>query len=434
MEPQGKQFSRKDAKSAKETGEVFSLSIQFGNSIETEENRTNGNAEAQRRRDAEFRRSVERSDTGNCNCFFKAKKLNNGLIKLNREPHIQRQHRLHGLSPVFPSLRLCVSALISSSNTTHFRKNLGLRFRFGCGQRAALGALRSIGVLAAVMLLGCGVEDSAAPAVAPSPERIISMSPALTETLFALGLGEKIVGVTRFCLYPEEVLGIPKVGGYLDPNWEAIVALKPDLVVLMESHTGAESRLAGLGIRTVRVNQQKVGDILGSFQQLAEVCGVSDRGESLRAEVEESLERIRLTVEGRPEPRVLVSVGRAPGLGHLSTVWAVGPGTFLDDALSLAGGVNVVPGGVAGAYPEISTEGLLYMDPDDILDVIPELEAGGMAPETALADWQSLGAVRAVREGRVHVLGRHCLSIPGPRVAEVVEAFARVLHPEVEWW
>ncbi len=289
-------------------------------------------------------------------------------------------------------------------------------------------------VLLAVGLLGCGAEDFVPAAVAPPPERIVSMSPALTETLFALGLGDRVVGVTRFCLYPDEVLGIPKVGGYLDPNWEAIVTLEPDLVVLMESHSGAESRLSGLGIRTVRVNQQKVADILASIQQLAEVCGVPDRGELLRADVEQRLERIRRAVSGRSEPRVVVSVGRSPGSGRLSTVWAVGPGTFLDDALSLAGGVNAVPGGVAGAYPEISAEGLLHLDPDDILDVIPELEDSGMAVEAALADWQSLGAVRAVREGRVHVLGRHCLSIPGPRVAEVVEAFARVLHPEVEWW
>ncbi len=291
-----------------------------------------------------------------------------------------------------------------------------------------------LGVILAIGLLGCGGEDSVPAAVVPSPERIVSMSPALTETLFALGLGDRVVGVTRFCLYPEEAVGIPKVGGYLDPNWEAIVTLEPDLVVLMESHSGAMSRLSGLGIRSVRVNQQKIADILASFQQLAEVCGVPDRGEELRAEVEQRLERIRKAVLGRSQPRVLVSVGRAPGSGRLSTVWGVGPGTFLDDALRLAGGVNAVPGGVAGAYPEISTEGLLHLDPDDILDLIPELEGSGMAVEAALADWQSLGAVRAVRQGRVHVLGRHCLSIPGPRVAEVVETFARVLHPEVEWW
>ncbi len=291
-----------------------------------------------------------------------------------------------------------------------------------------------IGVILVVALLGCGTEDSAPAGVAPPPERIVSMSPALTETLFALGVGDRVVGVTRFCLFPEETLEIPKVGGYLDPNWEAIVALEPDLVVLMESHAGAESRLSGLGIRTVRVNQQNVADILASFQQLADVCGVPDRGEALRAEVEQSLERIRSTVEGRSEPRVIVSVGREPGSGRLAAIWAAGPGTFLDDALRLAGGINVVPGGVVGAYPEITTEGLLHLDPDDILDVIPELETSGIASDAALADWQSLEAVRAVREERVHVLGRHCLSIPGPRVAEVVEAFARALHPEVEWW
>ncbi len=288
-------------------------------------------------------------------------------------------------------------------------------------------------MLLAVMLLGCGVEDPRPVSVSPPPERIISMSPALTETLFALGLGDRIVGVTRFCLYPEEALTLPKIGGYLDPSWEAIVALEPDLVVLMESHTEAESYLAGLGIRTVRIDQQGVADILASFQQLAGACGVPGRGDALRVEVEESLERIRVTVAGRPEPRVLVSAGRQPGSGRLLTVWAAGPGAFFDDVLKLAGGVNVVPGGVAGAYPEISIEGLVQMDPDDIIDVIPELEASGMDVGTALGDWQGLRSLRAVREGRVHILGRHSLSIPGPRVAEVVESFARALHPEAPW-
>ncbi len=292
---------------------------------------------------------------------------------------------------------------------------------------------RPLGVMLVVMVLGCGAHEPAVPEACGPPERIVSMSPALTETLFALGLGDRVVGVTRFCLWPEEALVLPKIGGYLDPNWEAIVALKPDLVVLMESHQEAEMRLGQLGIPTVRVDQKRVDDILASFQQLAAACGVADRGDALRAEVEESIERVQSTVAGRPKPSVIISSGRQPGSGRLRTFWVAGPGTFLDDVLSLAGGTNVVPGGVAGGYPEISVEGLLHMDPDDIIDVVPELEANGVGIETALADWQDLQSLRAVRGGRVHVLGGHFLSIPGPRVAEVVETFARVLHPEAPW-
>lgn len=284
-----------------------------------------------------------------------------------------------------------------------------------------------------VALLGCRVDNPGPATNASSPTRIVSMSPGLTETLFALGLGDRVVGVTRFCLFPEEAVGLPKVGGYLDPNWEAIVALRPDLVVVMESHSEAQARLERLGIRTARFNQQKVNEILRSFQTLAAVCGVPDRGDALRLAVEQKLEHIRVTVEGRPEPRVIMSVGREAGSGPLATVWAAGPGTFLDDALSFAGGVNVVPGGVTGAYPEITAEGLLQLDPDDILDVIPELEADGISAEKALRDWQGLRSLRAVRQGKVHVLGRHSYSIPGPRVAEVVEAIARALHPEAPW-
>lgn len=302
--------------------------------------------------------------------------------------------------------------------------------------RQVMPVWAGIGIVLILGMVACGIEDMA-PQSSPSaeiPERIVSMSPALTETLFALGLGDRLVGVTRFCLYPEEARQIPRVGGYLDPNWEAIVALEPDLVVLMESHGGAESRLAELGLRTIRVHQENVGEILSSFQHVAEVCGVASRGAALRAEVQGKLERIHSVLEGSPRPHAIVSVGRMAGSGRLTSVWAAGPGTFMDDALRLAGGINVVPGGLAGSYPEITEEGILQLDPDHIIDVIPELGESGLSAEAAQADWQSMEAVRAVREGRVHVIGGHYMSIPGPRVAEVVEAFARALHPEVAWW
>jgi iron complex transport system substrate-binding protein len=288
-------------------------------------------------------------------------------------------------------------------------------------------------VVLAMISVGCGTGDSRAQLEKSVPNRIVSMSPALTETLFELGLGDRVVGVTRYCLYPKGALEIDKIGGYLDPNWEAIVTLKPDLVVLMESHIDAERRLAELGIRSVRVTQHRVVDILDSIELIADACGVPGRGSDLRAEVESRLDRIRKVVGGFSPSRVMISVGRRPGGGGLASVWAVGPGTFLDDALGYAGGINVISGEVAGDYPEISVEGMVHLDPDDILDIVPELEGSGIDVETALEDWQGLRILRAVREDRVHILGRHYLTIPGPRVAEVVEAFARALHPEASW-
>ncbi len=128
------------------------------------------------------------------------------------------------------------------------------------------------------------------------------MSPGLTETLFALGVGDRVVGVTRFCNFPPEAASRARVGGFLDPNWEAIVALEPDLVVLMESHLDVEARLAGLGIASLKVDQHDVESALASFELLANACGVGDRGVELRRLVATSFKRSRTGPGARLDP------------------------------------------------------------------------------------------------------------------------------------
>ena len=259
------------------------------------------------------------------------------------------------------------------------------------------------------------------------------MSPGLTETLFALGVGDRIVGVTRFCMYPVEAQEIPRIGGYLDPNWEAIIALRPDLVVLMESHRQAEERLTSFGLRSMNIDQHDIPSILESFEILGRVCGVKKNGENLRQSVEEKLSRTQMIVSSLPRPQVLVSIGREAGSGRIGSVWAAGAGTFFDDILKMAGGENALGKTHVGAYPEISREGLLHLDPDIILDVFPDLEERGLSVEAVVEDWADLEALTAVRQMRVHVLSQPFMTIPGPRVGEVVETVAKTLHPEVDW-
>lgn len=297
-----------------------------------------------------------------------------------------------------------------------------------------IGRPRAVGLLVLFMMSAgaCSHERSRTPESAV-PHRIVSMSPALTETLFALDLGDRVVGVTRFCLEPEAARQLPKVGGFMDPNWEAVVSLDPDLVVLMESHAAAERRLRSLGLPTQRVSQASTTDILASIRSLALTCGVPERGERLCRSIERDLAEIEEIMANREPRRTVISVGRQPGTGPVRSVWAAGPGTFLDDALRLAGGINVVPGGLGGQYPEISLEGLFHLDPDVVIDLVPELEAMGMTADQALRDWNDLRGLRAVADGQVIVLGQHFLTVPGPRVAEVVECFARALHPDAGW-
>jgi len=264
---------------------------------------------------------------------------------------------------------------------------------------------------------------------AAPPARIVSLAPSITEVLFALDLGDRVVGVTSFCRYPPAAARLPQVGGYLDLNLEAVLGLAPDLVVLMQDHDAARARLEALGMATLQVDQGELDGILASIEEIADRCGVPDRGDRLVAAIRGRLDAVERRVAGLPRPRTLAVVGREVGSGSLGTVWVAGTETFYDDVIRLAGGVNAAaPSPVV--YPEVSPEGIYRIDPDVILDLLADLEDRRIPAEAAAADWRELAALRAVRSGRVHALEHELTVVPGPRVAELVEAVARALHPE----
>jgi len=259
------------------------------------------------------------------------------------------------------------------------------------------------------------------------------MAPSVTEILFALDLGDRVVGVTRYCDFPAQARSRPRVGGYLDPNYEAIVRLQPDIVFLIQDHQDVASRLAALGVRSHLVDHHDVGGILASIETIADTCAVLPAGFLLVGRIEDALGAVRTRVHGRKPPRAVVVVGREAGGGRVGTLWVAGPGSFYNDVLTMAGGLNAC-GPSAVAYPELSREGLAHLDPDVILDIVPGVERSGLEPAAVRAEWDGLGELRAVRNDTVHVLGAEVLEIPGPRIAETVEAVARVLHPDADWW
>jgi iron complex transport system substrate-binding protein len=286
-------------------------------------------------------------------------------------------------------------------------------------------------------LYGCAgggdIETGAGdPREALSPQRIVSLAPSLTETLFALGLGERVVGVTRYCVYPPDAQRLPKVGGFLDPNFEAIVALEPDLVVVIPSSEATGERLEALGLAVLQVDQHDVGSLLDSISTLAEVCGVPDGGAVLRDRIVQQLAAISAMVDRAPRPRAVVVVGHDIGGGAVRSVWAAGPDTFYDGVLEIAGGVNAVTEAVV-LYPELSREGLATLDPDVVLDVIAGIEERNLDRGEIVTGWRELTELRAVREGRVEVLEGDVMVVPGPRLPILVETIAHALHPEIAW-
>jgi iron complex transport system substrate-binding protein len=251
------------------------------------------------------------------------------------------------------------------------------------------------------------------------PRRIVSLAPSVTEVLFEAGLGARVVGVTSHCRFPREVLGLPKVGGYLTPSYEALVALRPDLVVTLPEQADLEPQLRALGFPVLRVDHRSLEGIIRSIEQVGDRGGAAPAAYRAASALRQALGAPGRRATG-PRPRVLITFGRAEDFRRLT---AAAPGTIHDDLITQAGGVNVLTS-PAVAYPTLSAEGVIRLDPD----VIVELASGGADPAALRRQWNRLDSVRAVRIGRVHVFTGEFLSVPGPRFVRFADTIARSIR------
>jgi iron complex transport system substrate-binding protein len=278
-------------------------------------------------------------------------------------------------------------------------------------------------------LLALSVLFSSATATSGPPARIVSMAPSTTEILFALGLGDKVIGVTRYCDYPEAAKNIAKVGGYVDPSYEAILALKPDMVILLTSHQDAERELTKLKIPTLTIPHETVSGIHEAIRRIGAACGVEEKAAAILDSLEQRTEAVRKAVKDRPKPRVLVCIGRDTESGQLVGMYFAGQNGFYDEIIEMAGGVNAYQDATV-AYPQLSAEGVVQLNPDVIVDLASHINPEGKTATQIAAQWDALRSVSAVRDKRIHVVvGNHALR-PGPRYAEFLEELARLLHPE----
>lgn len=277
-----------------------------------------------------------------------------------------------------------------------------------------------------MMTPACSAPDH--PRVPPAaPQRIVSLIPAVTETLFALGAGPRVVGVSTFDTHPPEVASIARVGGLIDPDTERILSLRPDLVFLYGSQEELHAQMSAAGIATERYRHGGVAGILETTRAVGARIGRAAEGEALAAAIEQGIAAVRDRVAGRPRPSVLIVFGREDGV--LRGIYASGGTGFIHDMVEAAGGRNVYSD-VPRESVQASLESILARAPDVILEVrAPVVGRGEGWAGRQRAAWSTAPSLPAVRGGRVHVLLDERLVVPGPRVAGGVDLLARTIHP-----
>jgi iron complex transport system substrate-binding protein len=280
--------------------------------------------------------------------------------------------------------------------------------------------------VAALCILGSDPILGGARLQARVPQRIISLVPALTEMLFAIGAGPQVVAVSSYDTFPPEAASRPKVGALLDPDVERIFSLTPDLVITYGSQSDLRRQLERAAIPIFDYRHAGLADVLTTLRAIGRATGHDAEAARLASDIEGRLNAVRTRTAAAPAPRTLLVFGREPG--SLRNMYVSGGTGFLHDMLVVAGGANVFAD-VGRESVQATTELILARAPDVIIEVRegPALSDADVRARTA--DWDRLAAVPAVKAGRVHVVSGTGLVVPGPRVAAAVERLAAVLHP-----
>lgn len=246
-----------------------------------------------------------------------------------------------------------------------------------------------------------------------APRRVVSLAPSLTDIVIALGESARLVGVSRYDAQPE-VSRLPRVGGFLDPSPEAVVALRPDLVLWLTDGGALPSveKIAQLGIPVLALPVIGVEDVTAAARQIGRALGDAAAAERLARSLEAGIARVRARAAGLPRPRVLFVIGREP-------LVVAGPGSYPDQLLRIVGAENVVRG--TPAWPVYPLEKAVGDDPDFVIDAA-SLEHGGGG--------EGLAVLPAARRGRLVRLADDDALRPGPRLLRVLDRLFAIVHPQ----
>jgi iron complex transport system substrate-binding protein len=293
-------------------------------------------------------------------------------------------------------------------------------------KKACLFVTLLISFFCASPAFGAGVQDALGRVVSleSPPHRLIPLAPNLTEILYALGLGDRVVGVTNHCNYPPDVSLKPRVGSYISLNIERIISLSPDLVI--GTVDGNERYVLDLleqaRIKVFFVNPRTVNQVMEAILMIGQVCGAGERAGELSGQLRQRVDRVLGLIGSRKRPLVFLQINVQP-------IMSINGNTVHHDVIRLAGGINMTADESIN-YPRISLEEVIRRKPDVI--VISSMERGGRF-EKARQEWFQWKSIPAVQDKRVHLVDSDLIDRPSPRLIVGLEIMAKLIHPEAEW-
>jgi iron complex transport system substrate-binding protein len=297
--------------------------------------------------------------------------------------------------------------------------------RAACGFTVCRRSRRRFWVFLVAFAAGCAPE-APTPTPAKGGLRILSLTPCVTEILFEIGLGDRIVGRTTYCNWPPEAGPIPVVGDTLSLDVEKVVSLAPTVAFVVTRREDRLQRLESLGIRTVPLETDTMAELLETIRVIGRQTGRTPAADALVARIQSDLEAVRAGVRGRPRPRVLFTFPITIGSVQ---IMVAGRGTFVDELLAAAGAVNAYPD--RADWPMVPAEKIVELAPEVIVVHAADLSAGSDRARAIRAAWDRYQSIPAVARGRVHVLGEAFLTIPGPRVGLAARILAGTIHPDL---
>jgi iron complex transport system substrate-binding protein len=263
----------------------------------------------------------------------------------------------------------------------------------------------------------------------------MSLSPNVTEILYGVGAFDRVVAVSKYCDYPPEVENLPRVGAWMNTNFEQIAGLEPDLVIMTDAQSSfLRDQLEALGLDTLVIPGQSLDDVFEAIEKVGKAVGKQFEAERLASDLRAVLDDVRTRTSNRPRPRVLLVVDRLPGL--LRDIYVATEGSYLAEIVAIAGGEPITPP-ASFTYAKMTTEAVVSLDPDVIIDIVQAVGNPAVAfvetdrlQEDSVSVWNELEQVRAVRYHRVYPIRDQSVVHPSQFVGKTAQRIGRLLHPE----